>query len=162
MSFVRRSPWSAIFLGGLIAGACDITYAITFVYFYRGVAPQRLLQSVASGVLGKNAFTGGNGSAALGLLLHFLIAFVWAAAFVLLASRLAALMRRPILSGAIYGVFIFFFMNLVVLPLSAVPGPIVFRFWPTFTGLLVHAFLIGVPIALAARRAESEAGVQPH
>jgi hypothetical protein len=47
----RTSPGIAILLGGLIAGTLDILYAIGFSA-WRGTPPQRLLQFVASGLLG--------------------------------------------------------------------------------------------------------------
>lgn len=142
----------AILIGGGIGGLCDITYACGF-WALRGVAPSRVLQSVASGLLGARAFDGGAAAATLGLALHFLIALLFAAAFVLASERVGALARRALLSGAIYGFLIFWLMNLVVLPLSALPRKVSFAPAATITGLLVHTFLIGVPIALAARRA---------
>jgi len=142
----------AILIGGGIAGLCDITYACGF-WAWRGAPPSRVLQSVASGLLGARAFDGGRATAALGLALHFLIALLFATAFVLAAERVAALTRRAVLCGALYGFLIFWLMNLVVLPLSAFPRTVSFAPLPTITGLIVHTFLIGVPIALAARRA---------
>lgn len=142
----------AILIGGGIGGLCDIAYACGF-WALRGVAPSRVLQSVASGLLGAPAFDGGAASATLGLALHFLIALLFAAAFVFASERVGALTRRAFLSGAVYGFLIFWLMNLVVLPLSAFPRKVSFAPAATITGLLVHTFLIGVPIALAARRA---------
>ncbi len=142
----------AILVGGGIAGICDISYACGF-WALRGAAPSRVLQSVASGLLGASAFDGGAATAALGLALHFLIALLFAAAFVLASERIEILARREILCGAIYGFLIFWLMNLVVLPLSAFPRKVSFAPAATISGLLVHTFLVGVPIALAARRA---------
>jgi uncharacterized membrane protein YagU involved in acid resistance len=150
-----RRALSSIVLGGLVAGAFDITYAIVFSYLRRGVPPSRVLQSVASGLLGSDAYQGGAPTAALGLALHFCIALVAAAIYVLASQYLPVLVRRPVLAGAAYGVAIYVFMNWVVIPLS--------RFGPKpfpplvvlVTGLLVHMFLIGVPIAFAARRASA-------
>ena len=148
-----RRALSSILLGGLVAGTFDITYAIVFSYLRRGVLPSRVLQSVASGLLGAEAYDGGAPTAALGLALHFFIALVAAAVFVLASRYLPVLVRSPVLTGAVYGAAIYVFMNWVVLPLSRI-GP---RPFPALivlvTGLLVHMFLIGVPIALAARRA---------
>jgi uncharacterized membrane protein YagU involved in acid resistance len=150
-----RRALSSIVLGGLVAGAFDITYAIVFSYLRRGVPPSRVLQSVASGLLGSDAYQGGAPTAVLGLVLHFCIALVAAAIYVLASQYLPVLVRRPVLAGAAYGVAIYVFMNWVVIPLS--------RFGPKpfpplvvlVTGLLVHMFFIGVPIAFAARRASA-------
>ena len=59
-------------------------------------------------------------------------------------------------TGAVYGVFVYLVMNYVVIPLSRIgvfpsPPPAI---W--ITGVLVHMFFIGVPIALAARQAFGE------
>jgi uncharacterized membrane protein YagU involved in acid resistance len=148
-----RRALSSIVLGGLVAGAFDITYATVFSYFRSGVPPMRILQSVASGLLGSAAFEGGVPTAALGLALHFGIALVATAIYVFASRYLPVLVRRPVLSGSAYGVAIYAFMNLVVLPLSRFPRKLSFPLPVLITGLLVHMFLIGVPIAFAARRA---------
>jgi hypothetical protein len=150
----RNAALSAILAGGAIAGAIDIIYAIVFSSF-RGVPPTRVLQSVASGLLGAGSYRGGAPAAALGLLLHFLIAFIWAALFYLASRRLDILVRHPVASGVVYGAFIYVAMNFVVLPLSAFPGRFTFVPLVVTTGVLVHMFGIGVPIALATRWASS-------
>jgi len=113
----------------------------------------RLLQSVGSGVLGPDAYTGGSASAALGLLLHFSIAIAFAGIFLLVSRRFPLLVYRPIVFGGLFGVGVFLIMRLVVLPLSAFPHPISFRPLATTLDLLSHIFLFGIPIALAAREA---------
>lgn len=153
----RYSPASAILIGGLIAGAFDITYATGFSAM-RGVAPSRILQSVASGLLGQAAYEGGTATAALGLLLHFLMALLIAAIFYVLSRQLTFLVRRPIAWGAVYGFIVYAVMNLVVIPLSAFPNKLKFVPIVVATGLLVHMFLVGVPIALATSKVSSEPG----
>ena len=119
------SARSAILIGGAIAGACDIIYAITF-WAFRGVPATRVLQSVASGLLGAPAFNGGLATAALGLALHFFIAFSAAAIFYMAARTIPILTQRAFLSGILYGLVIYAVMNLVVLPLSAFPRKVTF------------------------------------
>src|SRR5690349_18051245 len=116
----RNQPLLAILVGGCVAGVCDITYAIVFSGF-RGVPALRVLQSVASGLLGAAAFKGGVAIGALGLFLHFVIALSAATIFYLASRWVPFLLRRPIISGVIYGLIIYAVMNLVVLPLSAYP-----------------------------------------
>ena len=144
---------SSILLGGLVAGAFDITYAMVISYLRKGISPIRVLQSVASGWLGPASFEGGMPTAALGLASHFFIALVAAAVYVLASGYLPILARQPFLCGAVYGAGIYAVMNYVVLPLSRVPPRPAPALIVWTTGLLVHMFLIGVPIALAARRA---------
>ena len=137
-----------------IVGTLDITYAITFSYFRSGTPPQRLLQSVAAGWFGRDAaFAGGWATAAAGLAFHFFIAFTITAIFFFAASRLPWLVRQPIVTGPLYGIGVYCVMNWVVIPLSRI-GPRPFPPMSVFiSGLLVHMFLIGLPIALGARRA---------
>jgi hypothetical protein len=137
----------------LIAGTLDITYAIAFSYWRSGVSPTRVLQSVASGALGRDAFSGGAATAAAGLGFHFLIAFTITAIFFAAAARLRWLIRVPAVTGPLYGAAVYGAMNWIVIPLSRI-GPRPFPPLATFvTGMLVHMLLIGLPIALGARRA---------
>jgi hypothetical protein len=138
----------------LIAGTFDITYAITFSYWRSGVSPERLLQSVAAGWFGRDAaFAGGAATAAAGLGFHYFIAFTITAIFFLAAARLRWLTSQPAAAGMAYGIGVYVVMNWVVIPLSRI-GPRPFPPASVFiTGILVHMFLIGTPIALGARRA---------
>ncbi len=147
----RLTALSAILLGGAIAGTLDITYAIGFSAL-RGVPSIRILQSVASGLLGAPAFNGGLQTAALGLILHFSIALSAAAIFYLASKEIPVLTRHPVVAGLSYGFLIFAVMNLVVLPLSAFPRKVSFPLVVLVTGILVHMFCIGLPISLAVRR----------
>ena len=153
----RSVLWAVV--GGSIAGALDILFAISYAG-YNGMAPAGLLQTVASGLLGKAAFSGGSPTAAVGLLCHFALAYLWAVIFVVAARRLPMLVRQPMLSGIVFGVVVFFTMRLVVLPLSAFPYPVSFKPFGTVLDLLSHTLLFGVPIALATRRAYAGTGPQ--
>ena len=116
----------------------------------------RVLQSVAGGLLGKAAYDGGIGTAALGFLLHFSIAFSWAAIFYAASRRIPFLTRRPAVAGPLFGVVIYLVMYFAVIPLSAYPRKVTYTPFIVGINLFVHMFLIGLPIALAARRAETE------
>ena len=148
----QRGVRAAILWGGLTAGVLDILDAFTVAWLASGVPPVRVLQAIASGLLGREAFQGGLQTAALGLGLHFFIACTAAAVYVAASRRLPVLNRRWVACGLGFGVAVFFFMRHVVLPLSA------FRSGPTrplmlLNGLLIHAFGVGLPIAYFARRA---------
>jgi uncharacterized membrane protein YagU involved in acid resistance len=146
----QRSGLRAVLIGGSVAGLLDIVFAISFAA-YNGATPARLLQTVASGLFGSAAFEGGNVMAAIGLILHFAMSFLWAAIFLMLARRIPFLKLRWVLSGVLFGVVVFLTMRLVVLPLSAFPRPVSFDPLSTVLDLLSHTLLFGVPIALAVR-----------
>ena len=145
-------PLLFVLAGGLIAGALDILYACIFWALKANVPPTRILQSIAAGLLGKASFQGGVGTAALGLVLHFLIALLMSGAYYLIARHWSLLHRRPCLGGAAYGLVLYAVMNYVVVPLSAAgPGPYD-PLWITLS-IAAHVFLVGIPIAFFVRRA---------
>lgn len=145
LGIVRAALW-----GTAIAGTLDIVYAIVF-HGMRGVPAMRILQSVASGLLGAPAYRGGVPTALLGLALHFAIMFVIAALFVAASRRLAPLRKHAVAAGATYGLAVYIAMNYVVLPLSAFPQRGTPATLVIALGLLVHVVLVGIPIALCAR-----------
>ena len=142
---------TGLLLGGGAAAALDILYAILFYRIRNGVPPIRILQSVASGLLGREAYAGGAATAALGLACHFLIALTWAGAYLLTADVVPALARRPYRFGMAYGLLVYAVMNFVVVPLSRSPHARSLAPDVVVGGILAHLFLIGVPIALAPR-----------
>jgi uncharacterized membrane protein YagU involved in acid resistance len=141
--------------GGLVAGTLDIVYACLFWALKRDVPAQQILQSVAAGLLGKASFEGGAATAALGLALHFLIALSMSAVYYLVSRRWPRLWQRPVLCGAGYGLLLYAIMNYVVVPLSAAGPGSKDPLWVTLS-IAVHMLLIGIPIALAVRRASQE------
>jgi hypothetical protein len=147
-----RKPWVYVLAGGLVAGTFDITYACTFWWLKRGVLPTRVFQSVASGLLGDASFTGGWRSALLGLALHYSIATSMAVTYYLFARRWSELWQRPWVYGPLYGLLLYGIMNYIVVPLSAANPGSRNLVW-VLLSIVVHAFLIGTPCALFARRA---------
>jgi uncharacterized membrane protein YagU involved in acid resistance len=173
-----RILWG-ILLGGLIAGALDIIYAfIVYGPLSYGVTPQQVLQSVAAGWIGRDASRAGEWSTAfLGLGTHFLIATIMAAVFVFAAQSFKALTKNAILWGLLYGLVLYVAMNYIVVPLSAggANGHFASSFgeaterlqaafseirggggdaypWMLWGTIFTHTALVGVPIALAAKR----------
>ncbi len=133
-----------------MAATFDIVYAFV-MSAQSGVSPTRVLQSVASGLLGNRAFEGGLPAAALGLLAHYGILFAAAALYLAASWRLPWLRERAVLCGLVFGVGVYLFMNFVVVPVSAVPFE--FKYTPArlAQGFVSHAILVGLPIALAIR-----------
>jgi hypothetical protein len=142
----------ALLLGTLTVGTLDILDAIIFFGLRNHVAPIRIFQSIAAGLLGRAAFSGGLGTAMLGGALHYFIAFMVVAAYFVLSRYIVMLRQRPSLYGPLYGIGVYLFMNFVVLPLSNAGSPS--RALPVvFNGLLIHVFGVGLPSALFAARA---------
>jgi uncharacterized membrane protein YagU involved in acid resistance len=134
----------------LICGALDITAAF-LVYGMFGAKPIPLLQGIAAGLLGPRALSGGLATAALGLLCQFFIAFLWAGVYYGIGRVLPSVLQSAIAAGVIYGVIVYFFMNRVVVPLSAA-RKYPFSLKMMIIGVTIHIFCVGLPIAIMARR----------
>jgi len=146
------SATSAILWGGLAAGVLDIAAVFAF-WLVKGVGPLTILQSIATSVLGREAFELGMFAVLVGVCLHFAVSYVFAAAYVAASSRMHVLRSRPVMSGVAYGVVAYLIMTFVVVPLSRAD----FGTWPPplvnlAASLFIHLFLFGLPIALAASR----------
>ncbi|MFZ1142451.1 MAG: hypothetical protein WB781_05895 [Candidatus Sulfotelmatobacter sp.] len=140
-------------MGGSIAGVLDGLDAVVFYGFAYAVPPALIFQNIASGLLGPRSFRGGWLTVGLGVALHFSIAIGAAAVYYAASHLIPALFRKPWICGPAFGIGLFFFMQHVVLPLSAVHK----RAAPMSLGELLdqlfsHAVFVGLPIALMARR----------
>lgn len=152
MTISTKSPsaFLAIFWGGLACGVFDITQAFT-AWGLMGIKPAAILRHIASGLLGQSAYRGGEGTAALGLLLHFVIAFGAATVYYLASRSISFMTEHAVISGLLYGECVFLFMNFVVVPLSRAPKGH-FTLATLVTGPIGHTVLVGLPIALSVRR----------
>jgi len=148
---LKRAGW--IIAGGLLIGTLDAIYAVIF-WGMRGAAPIRIFQGIAAGLLGRDAaFRGGIRTEALGLGLHYFIALVIVVVYFAASRFWPSLLERPIIYGIIYGILVYIFMNYIVIPLSATHRPPFLLSW-VVCSVIVHAFLIGAPAALFARKAQ--------
>jgi uncharacterized membrane protein YagU involved in acid resistance len=143
---------AVIFWAGLISGALDISAAF-ITWAPKGVSPTRILQGIASGLLGPASFQEGWRTAALGAVLQFFIAFSAASVFYLVSRKLKLLTRRPILSGILYGVIVYLVMYCVVLPISRFHRH-PFSVSATVIAILTHMVCVGSPISLIVSRYE--------
>ncbi len=156
----------AILWAGLIAGTLDITAACIDVGINFDKDPVWLLQNVASSLLGPRSYELGLATAALGLLMHFTVAFSWTTIFYLLSRRFPLLVRHPVVSALVYGILVFLVMYRVVIPLTIQLKSLYLTTafnhnWPKlrWSQLFVHFICIGLPIALVVRRFTPELSV---
>jgi hypothetical protein len=142
------SPMKRFLLAALVVGTLDIA-EVMIVSWLKGGAPLKILQGIASGIYGKTSFQGGTRTMLIGLALHFFIAAVVVAVYFLASRSLAILNRHPVLTGAIYGVLVYLFMNFVVLPLAGMAPR--FTTFSVVNQLFCHIVLIGITTGLFAR-----------
>jgi hypothetical protein len=127
----------------------DLIFACSYWYVTYEVSPSRLIQNIASGLLGKRAFTGGENTVLLGVVLQYFMISLMVGTYYVASRRINALNAKPWMWGLLYGVVLYAVMNHVVLPLSAAAqGPVVVS-W-IILSIVVH-LLIGVTIAFGAR-----------
>lgn len=137
----------AILLGGVIAATIDIAAASLI----SGRSPAFIMQAIAGGLLGKATFGGGVATVILGAALQEIMGVLIAAIYFLLLKTMPGLSRRWITSGLAYGVIVFFVMNYVVVPLSALKSA------PHFTSIkfaenMAAMLLFGLIVAFFSRR----------
>jgi len=153
-SFARPRAFDTIVYGGLVVGILDMLFAFTFYGLILGAQPLRIFQSVAAGLLGRTvAYEGGIRTFLLGVLLHFVVATCIATVYYLASRVLPVLIRHPVVSGLLYGMLAYLGMNYVIIPLSAIgrrSAPLQIRIF--LTEIIGHAFLVGLPLGLLARR----------
>jgi hypothetical protein len=145
----RREGLMRLVSAGLLTGVTDGLFSsVLSAAFYHSTAT-RLFQGVASVLLGPRAFDEGTRSAAIGLAMHFGVAFGWSTVFVLLAST--TWVRRMLRSrygvvtvASVYGPFIWTVMSVVVIPLLVHRPPAInLRWWVQFVG---HIPFVALPI----------------
>ena len=148
-SFIRT-----VALAGTAVGVLDGTAAVVSAAI-RGVSPDRVFQYISSGILGRSAYEGGAATIALGVLLHFVVAFGAAAVFVAASRKFAFLRSNPLIVGPLYGVAVYLFMSEVVSALSNVSRqPRTLS--GTLIGILIHIFFVGLPIAVITSKISSK------
>ncbi len=149
----RPRALPTIALAGLIAGILDITSAFVIAEI-KDTGSIRMLQGIASGLLGQRSFEGGMTTAGLGLAIHFLIAFTAAAVFYAASRKFSSLTQHAVVSGLLYGIAIYIFMYWIVVPLVFPNAR--HSISRDVTAVIIHIVLIGLPIALVVRRFSNE------
>ena len=146
---MRQSLLRPILLATLVAGTLDILAAV-ILSLTLGRGPANMLRFVASGPFPAATEWGGAG-AVLGLVVHYTLMAIMAAAFILAAQARPALRARPLLWGLVYGLVTYVVMNLIVVPLRF-PAAFPPRPLSVATQLFCHIVLVGIPIAWIASR----------
>jgi hypothetical protein len=132
-----------------ISGTLDILFAMILTVWFGREIPN-MLRYVASGPF-PAAMGMGSGGAILGLIVHFALMAVMATVLMLLMRRSRQYLDHPILVGVIYGLVTYFVMNWVVVPLRF-GTPLPPKTLSIVTQLFAHVCLVGIPMALIARR----------
>jgi hypothetical protein len=141
---------------GLLTGVVDAAFSSILVTAFYGSTFARLWQRVASTLIGAGAVERGNAAVAIGLVMHFGVAFGWSFVFLVLYES-SAMLRRVTASLAgvigvafIYGPMVWLVMSLLVIPtLTGQPPVINFRWFVQLAG---HIPFVALPIVWVVSR----------
>lgn len=149
---MKSFPYRRALAAGLIVGTLDITAALLNYYIQTGKEPWPVLKFVASGVFGKTeAYTSGSVMYAWGLFFHYIIAMGFTFLYFILYRSIPALGKNRILSGIGYGLFVWAFMQFVIVPMSNTPT-LPFKWKGALIGAGILIICIGIPLAFLARK----------
>ncbi|MBE7179315.1 MAG: hypothetical protein INR69_23130 [Mucilaginibacter polytrichastri] len=138
----------AILLTSLVAGLLD---GLAALVMNLKVGAVRIFQFIASGLFGKQAFGGGWWMVALGMLIHFFIAFIWVWLFFACCKALKLYGPKLVFLGTFYGIVVWVIMNLAVLPLSKIPST-PFNWLSAVNGAVILMLAVGLPAGVGAYR----------
>lgn len=151
------SPFALAVIGALLATTLDLIFASVYWLALHDLAPARVMQAIAAyWGLGRDAYTGGTATAVLGAALFFARMILLAVIYQAAARRYAALIERPFICGALFGLAIYLTNQYLVVPMiGSMPKPtLAHTDWAwTLSCILSHMVLIGIPLALFARTA---------
>jgi hypothetical protein len=141
-----------LLLATAVAGTLD---ALAGILVYDVVLGQmgivQILQWIASGAFGKQAFEMGLLGAFYGVVFHYIIAFFASLTVFAVKSKITAIQDYPVITGLAYGGWVWIFMNFIVLPNSnTVLAP--FSVGVALTGYIWHMLFVGLPITLYASK----------
>lgn len=146
ISGVQR-PLPATAFIGLTVGLLDGAAAVINSFVRSGVTPDKVFRYISSALLGKEAYSGGGGIIALGVFLHFVVAYIWGAIFFTAYPRVRLLQQNKWLVGCAYGLFVWLMMNLAVLRFTLAPK-LKFSWEGAAVGWGIHMLCVGLPIVL--------------
>lgn len=147
---MKKNFWKTVLGAGLLAGGLDIAAALIQFYIKTGKDPLIVLKYIASAVFGSDAYKS-DGMAVWGLLFHFIVAFIWTILFFLIYPKLRLLSWNRVVTGILYGIFIWIMMNRIVVPLSnAATGE--FDIKQAAIAVLILICAVGLPLSFIAHR----------
>jgi hypothetical protein len=148
---MNKYPWKTILLAGLLVGTLDISGAFINYYIQTGNNPVRVLKYIASAFFGKQAYDYSPAMPAIGLFMHYLIAMTWTILFFLVYPRLKFLSLNRLVTGILYGLFIWLVMSRLLVPLTrAATGAFTWKSFAIGASILIVA--IGLPLSFIAYR----------
>jgi hypothetical protein len=146
----RGLPWLDVAAAGLLVGALDFV-ACSLYWAARGVAPERIAQSLGEMAIGPAAFAPGATGIVAGLMVEAVMGIGLVLGYALAAATLPRLRLRPLRNGMAYGALAFAAFEWIVMPLSAAAPRTPAVDWQIVL-LSIYMVVLGIPTALLAGR----------
>jgi hypothetical protein len=150
MRELKNNLWKTIAGAGLLVGSLDIIAALIQFVIKTNKNPILVLQYIASAVFGPAAYSN-NVMAIAGLLFHFLIAFGWTVLFFLVYPKFRLLSWNRVVTGILYGIFIWVMMTQVIVPMTKIKTG-AFDISQATIAVLILIAAIGLPLSFIAHR----------
>jgi uncharacterized membrane protein YagU involved in acid resistance len=143
--------WKQIFKATIIAGILDITGASVQAYLSKSITPDVVLQYIASGAFGKDAYSGGVAFMLFGLAVHFLIVCAIATSYFLIYPKMKLLHGNILLNAALIALAAWIVTTRIIMPMSKIQPP-AFDITKALLAVGILFFCIGVPISFLAKQ----------
>lgn len=142
----KNSTLRSILWLGLVTGTLD---ALAAILLNLKVAPGLIFKYIASGVFGTAVFAGAEEMVIAGILFHYLIAYLFTAAFYLLYPAFKSIIKNKFIVAIVYGGITWLIMNLAVIPLSKI-GTFPSHLVGSIKGVLALIICVALPVVLVA------------
>ena len=139
-------------IAGIVAGITIEAYLLLTVVYPSHMTPVTQLQWIASAAFGQLAYSS-TGYAIVGLLMHFIVSIAWAGGYAYLAQQQPFMNDRWYISGPVYGLVVYIFMDLLLLGVRLfVPPPPL----GILNALVAHCIFFGLPLAYTVKRTSGQ------
>lgn len=148
LTMPTKTDWPRLIKQAIAAGIAAAVVMEAYVFATVMLpAHHSVLQSwqwIASAAIGERAFAN-PAYAWLGLVLHVAVSIGWAGGYAYLAQRQPFLNRRWALSGPVYGLVVYVFMDILLLGAGTFAPPATPL--ALLNALVAHAVFFGLPVA---------------
>ncbi len=155
MSEIKARSFAAfkiILTAGFIAGALDILAAIViYSVVMQRTTDIKILQGIGRAAFGTSLFHNATSLALYGLFVHFLIALSFSTFYFFIFPYLSFANKQILLSGLLYGIFVWCVMNLAILTVFHISN-ISVKWDSIARGCLILMFFVGLPISIIVSR----------
>lgn len=140
--------WNAIVRQAIVAGIAAGILIEAYLLATARANPMQAWQWIASAAVGDVAFTSPS-YAWLGLAVHFVVSVGWAGGYAYLAQDRPYMNARWLISGLVYGLLVYVFMDLILLGARKLVPPTPLEF---LNALVAHCVFFGLPLAFVVAR----------